>query len=395
MTSDAPFFLAKVECPVCKTVNEFETIKVGAYSENGRDTDFCPSDITWRNKKYQSYNPLLYFTATCENCLYSREFTKEFKDWKNDAYFKTYRQKTIKDLHLNLLSKPESVLRIIGGKLDAKQYPNETAILKLLLTIIDEKLNEGSSDLDLGRFYLRIAWLFRSMGQGDNPHHQAIKSHIFDVDKKIANMKASLAKVNEDLYSVDRAITSEFDDSKIANELKSLLMPVRDKYDAELKSFNESLKQLIAQSEAIQKIGEEHKSMALGDDTDDTSAASFHDYNSFADFLTEVAEKNADVVVDEHQAMSKAVEHYIKAFREGKDIAQGNQQIQASYLIAELSRRIGDYEQAKEYFNTTIRTGQEMIYRYKNDRSRTALARKILELAIEQAREGRTEAEVR
>ena len=75
------------------------------------------------------------------------------------------------------------------------------------------------------------------------------------------------------------------------------------------------------------------------------------------------------------------------AFKDGRDIAQGNQQIQASYLIAELSRRIGDYEQAKEYFNTTIRSGQELVYRHKGDRSRTALARKILELAIEQGRE--------
>ena len=60
--------------------------------------------------------------------------------------------------------------------------------------------------------------------------------------------------------------------------------------------------------------------------------------------------------------------------------------MQASYLIAELSRRIGEHAQAKDYFNTTIRTGQEFIYKHKGDPGRTALARKILELAIEQGR---------
>ena len=53
MPNDSPFFLTKIECPICKTVNEFETVKVGAYIENGRDTDFCPKEILWRFPKYE------------------------------------------------------------------------------------------------------------------------------------------------------------------------------------------------------------------------------------------------------------------------------------------------------------------------------------------------------
>ena len=41
----------------------------------------------------------------------------------------------------------------------------------------------------------------------------------------------------------------------------------------------------------------------------------------------------------------------------------------------------------KEFFNKTIRTGQEFVHKHKQDKSRTALAKKILELAIEQGRE--------
>jgi len=394
MTSDAPIFLAKVECPVCKTINEFETIKVGAYTESGRDTDFCPNGIMWRNPKYHSINPLLYFTATCDNCFYTREYSKSYKDWKNDSYFKTYRQKTIKDHHLNLLSKPESVIRAIGEKIDSSRYPNETALLKLTLAVIDETLNEKPANLDLARFYIRIGWMYRDMAKCENPNQQSIKGHLVSIEGKISTLKTSLNDVNTNLYDVDNAITQEFQDDKIASELKSILLPIRDKYDVELKSFHNTLKQLIAKVDDIEAVNTEHKKAALGGDIDGMET-SYFEHKSLFDFLTLMAKKHRDIVLNEKEALTKAVEYYKIAFSEGREIAQGNQQIQASYLIAELSRRIGDVEQAKEYFNTTIRNGQELVYRNKGDRSRTALARKILELAIEQARDNRTMAEAK
>lgn len=394
MTSEAPFYLAKVECPVCKTINEFETIKVGAYTESGRDTDFCPIDISWRNPKYNAYNPLLYFTATCENCFYTREFSKSYKDWKNDSYFKTYRQKNIKDQHLNLLSEPESLIRAIGEKLDSSRYPHETALMKLTLAVIDESLNEKPSNLDLGRFYIRIGWLYRDMERGENPNQQSIKGHVISIENKIEILKSSLNDVNTNLYDVDHAITQEFDDNKIASELKSILLPIRDKFDVELKEFHGMLKNLIAKIEGIEAVSTEHKKAALGGNFDDMGS-NFYEHTSFFEFLTEMAGKDKNIVLDEKEALTRAVEYYKHAFSEGRSIAQGNQQIQASYLIAELSRRIGQSEQAKKYFNTTIRSGQELVYRNKGDRSRTALARKILELAIEQARDNRAKSEAK
>ena len=113
---------------------------------------------------------------------------------------------------------------------------------------------------------------------------------------------------------------------------------------------------------------------------------------SFYEFLAAAKKNWEGVPLDEREALEHAVRYYKKAFEDGRSIGEGNQQLQASYLIAELSRRIGDHEQARDYFNTTIRTGQELVYRHKGDRSRTALARKLLELAIEQARTSMAEA---
>ena len=111
MAKDSPFLLFKVECPICKTLNEFEMVRVGAYTEEGRDTDFCPLNVNWRFPKYQAYNPLVFFTATCSNCYYTRELTNSFKDWKNDNTFRTYRLKAVKDKHLEQLSTAGSVIK--------------------------------------------------------------------------------------------------------------------------------------------------------------------------------------------------------------------------------------------------------------------------------------------
>lgn len=67
MATESPFLLFRVECPICKQLNEFETIRVGAYAEEGRDTDFCPANVKWRFPRYQGYNPLVFFIATCTN----------------------------------------------------------------------------------------------------------------------------------------------------------------------------------------------------------------------------------------------------------------------------------------------------------------------------------------
>lgn len=385
MPPESPFYLTRIECPVCKTVNEYETIKVGAYTESGRDTDFRPTGRTWRNPRYQAYNPLLYFTASCSHCFYTREFTKDFKNWKSDSYFKTYRQKVIKDQHLAMLSEAESVIRFIGDHIDLKRYPNESAILKLLLGIIDENLIDKSSDLDLGRFYLRVGWLFREMEKDESPNEQSVKGFLIETDNKLDAFKNAVEQMKLRLHQYDQAINEQFEDERIAAELKSILFPIKDKYDSELGSFKEVMSLLDAKIDALEEISEEHKKTALGS-TGDVVMAGFHEFRSFYEFLSKVSQKYEFTPQNEKEALELAVKHYRAAFEDGRSIDKGNQQLQASYLIAELSRRIGKYEQAKEYFNTTIRHGQELIYRNKGDRSKTALARKILELAIEQAR---------
>jgi len=337
MSSESPFLIFKVECPVCKTINEFEQIKVGAYTEGGRDTDFCPLAIEWRYPKYQAYNPLVFFTATCSNCYYTRELSNKYREWKSDNAFRTFQIKNIKARHLEQLSVADSVVRQLGEAIDIHRLPNESAILKMHLAIFDAQLTDHPSNLDLGRFYLRIGWVFRNLNECEDPN--------------LALLSGSF----------------------------------RDRYDGEIAALGEPIGSMDRKQQGFKTLLDEYRSTLLGRASGEGRSA-FGEHGSLTDFLLKLQQGWNGIVVGEHQALEQAIRYYKEAFGNGRDIAAGNQQIQASYLIAELSRRIGDYDGAKQFFTSTIKAGQEFIYQNRRDQSRTVLARKILELAIEQGR---------
>lgn len=384
MSSNSPFLTYKVECPVCGTINEFEQVKVGAYQEIGRDTDFRPTGITWRIPKYQAYDPLLYFTATCSQCFYTREFNSNFREWKSDNAFRTYRLKAAKLEHGegNL---GRSVVGHLGPAIDSQRYPVETAVIKLLLAAYDESLAEHHSTLDLGRFYLRIAWVFRGMDQQENPNQAMLNSLIRELDSKMHKFGDAITNANTLLEQFVASLRSHFEAEQIPAEIRSQMYAYRDQYNENVSNLQGIMQSADESFGSLGELFNSYRTELLGSEMAD-GQTSFHSYPSFTQFLLKGKERWPGIVCNEREALELAIQHYKTAFATGRDIAPGTPQIQASYLIAELSRRIGDYDEARQYFNSTIKTGQEFIYQNRNDKSRTQLARKILELAIEQGR---------
>ncbi len=385
MTTDSPFFLAKVECPICKTINEFETVRMGAYVEEGRDSDFCPRDIKWRYPKYDGYNPLVFFVATCSNCFYSREFTPAFKDWKADSNFRTYRLRVTKDKHLEQLSTADSVVKRLGAAIDMGRFPNQSAILKLHMAVFDEQLFEHHSKLDLGRFYLRIAWVYRSIGSTVNPQVSRMRGFTYELETRYDGINDALRGTRDKVGEFVEAVRKEFGADTHTADLRGQILPYQDRFFAEAEKLDGKLGSIDEQLAGLRSLIEEFKTVGVGLG-DVNSEPMFAGFGSFADFLYDLKKEWDGIVTNEREALAKAVFYYRAAFTEGRGIAPGNQQIQASYLIAELSRRIGDYATAREFFNSTIKHGQEFIYRNRHDKTQTALARKILELAIEQGK---------
>ncbi len=385
MSTDSPFLLFKVECPICKTINEFEQIKVGAYAEEGRDTDFCPQGTTWRNAKHQATNPLLYFTATCSNCFYTQEFTNNFREWKNDNAFRTYRLKTLKTKHLEQLSTADSHVKSFGDSVDLQRFPNESAIIKLHLAVYDAQLVEHPSNLDLARFYLRIGWVFRDLSTGEDPAQLVLRGLLRDVDEKYLAFQNAIETARGSMNDLKASLAAHFETDQVRADVQSLMFSFRDRYDAEVNGLGQMFQGVGEGMTSLKTLMEEYRTAILGGEQGGGDA-SFGSGGSFTDFLRGQQARWDGVVTCEREALEKAIKYYKAAYAGGRDISPGAQQIQASYLIAELSRRIGDYDGAKQFFTSTIKSGQEFIYQNRRDRSRTALARKILELAIEQGR---------
>ncbi len=385
MASESPFLVFKIECPICKTINEFEQVKVAAYTEGSRDTDFCPRDIEWRYPKYQAYNPLVFFTATCSNCFYTREFTNKYREWKSDNAFRTFQLKNIKVKHLEQLSVADSIVRQLGEAISSNRYPNETAILKLHLAIFDAQLADHPSNLDLGRYYLRIGWVFRTTGEGEDPNLVMLGGLIREIDNRFAGVQAATSNMQQALDELAGSIKAHFGVEQIPAELQSRMFSYRDRFDSGLAALNDPIQAALAKQDDFKSLLDEYRAAVLGGTTGEGQPAA-SEHASAGNFLMNLQHHWSGIVTNEREALEQAIHHYKEAFAGGRDIAAGNQQIQASYLIAELSRRIGDYDSAKQFFTSTIKAGQEFIYQNRRDQSRTVLARKILELAIEQGR---------
>ncbi len=382
---DSPIFMSKLECPVCGETHEVETIKVGAFREEGRDTDFCPKKRKWNNPDFQKYNPLLFFMAACPNCFFTKEFTTKYKDWKNDTVFKNYKLKTLREKHLLELKEDSGVIKTLGLRLDSARYPFQTAVNKMLLGIYDELFNLQCSNLDVGRYYLRIAWLFRENSDSDKSGEGQLASHAMRMEDLIHRVSGYYEQMKEQYSGLSNASV---------NFLKDPLFPEGERKAQLTACYSESLSDMETALEKFKSAVVNLKgSIATSNEIMSENSSStapldqqFYQWNSFRDYLRELKQTWPGVPATELEALSFAADYYKAAYEEGKEISAGNQAIQAVYLIAELSRRVAKYKEAKGYFNTSIKLAQEYIHANKGDKSRTALARKVLELALEQGK---------
>jgi hypothetical protein len=293
--------------------------------------------------------------------------------------------KTTKPKHLEQLSQADSVVRQLGEAIDVQRYPNESAIIKLLLAVLDAQLADHPSSLDLGRFYLRMGWVFRNLNDSDDPNLSLLSGLVAEIGDRLAGFETAMSDSQKALDELSESVKAQFDADQLPAGLQSEMFAYRDRYESGLNGLNELIGQTNHRREGFRTFFDEYRSGLLGSVAGD-GPATFGEYASLSDFLVRLQQRWGGIVINENQALEQAIHNYKDAFANGRDIAQGNQQIQASYLIAELSRRIGDYDGAKQFFTSTIKTGQEFIYQHRRDQSRTVLARKILELAIEQGR---------
>ena len=399
MNLSSPFFVTQVECPVCGKTNEFANIKAGAYTETERDTDFCPKGIIWANPEYQKINPLMYFMATCTNCFYTHEFNQSFREWRKNHFFAAHRLGSIREEHQRELKQAGSVINRLGRALDPEGHPFESAVIKLLLGIHDETIIQEFNPWDVGRHYLRVAWLYREKGEEEEAAtRKADELDLTNLEKTLKRLRSHFENQEDEIRDLSIAVETCFGrperaarEDRQRQQLKSQAAKGLNRIKEDILSLRESLgefAEICAESKKL-PIVPEPQDIELTAQPGENSVSGEtlrpgRDHLVLGSFLTSIKEIWPEVPLNELQAMRCALRYCKQSYGETTDVEQESQKIQAAYLIAELSRRVEDHQEAKDFFEEAKRIGQDFIQKNQNDANKIALAQKIVELAKRQ-----------
>jgi len=395
--------MAKVECPVCGQINEFENIKAGAYTETKRDTDFCPRGVIWTNPEFQNMNPLLYFMATCPSCFYTHEFSQSLKEWRKDRFFATHQLNLIQERHKQEAKQEGSVINRLGEALDPEGHPFESAVIKLLLGIYEEKLTGEYDALDVGRYYLRIAWLYRENGEEKDSARKVNRINLSSLEKSLKQLRSHFQDYVEEISDILTSVEACFPAQMGIAEIDQRKDQLKIRYLRGLNKIKEDISSLRVSLDELTDICAEKQNLSLDSEPENIKTAEElipgkslyigKNHLTFANFLSSLKEVWPEIPLNEYEAMKLALKYYKQSYQDAEDISQENQRIQAAYLIAELSRRVGDYQEAESYFGEVKRIGQAFIQRNQDDVNKIALAEKIVALAKKQGKLNMVEAE--
>ncbi|MBF0396798.1 MAG: DUF2225 domain-containing protein [Desulfobacterales bacterium] len=163
-----PFGKATYKCPICENPTVHISIKNSFYLESDPDVDLYPRKLTWLKKGFEDYYPRNYYMCYCSMCSFTSGYHL-FEEPIKDCTITSYKfKKTMK----NLLSEPR--IKMVAGYLsdnfDGRSNDFSQAFKIHYLALFEllqiEEIVKNDS-LNLGRYLLRLAWLFRDIAKND------------------------------------------------------------------------------------------------------------------------------------------------------------------------------------------------------------------------------------
>lgn len=382
MSHNSHTIFSEVVCPLCQTVNQFETVNATTLNESERDSDFSQKEIHWVDSSLDSIHPLLYYVAVCRNCYFAIELTDSFINWQGHPSL-IQKFKSIKPFHLEKLSEFNSPVKKLGEALNIEQFPNRSAIIKILLAIFDELINDDPDPLQLGRYYIRIGWLYRFIISTESEKFTKLKNKLSNIDKFYSEFNENISNTKTGFDNFSAQLKGHLNSDEITGKFNSSKELQEDKFANSLNDLISSFEQLQDDLNDFDIKFSEYKNSILGRYSNNSILDYSSDDDEFYEFLSQVKSEDDSIVLNEKEALYKAVRYFIDALDNSLKTTN-HRRLQVLYLTGELSRRIDDHETAKKYFNMTISEGQKLIRENINDQPRLALPKKILELTTEQ-----------
>ncbi len=163
--SVSPFSKESQTCPLCEAEIVYQYVKPRLYMERDKDVDLRPRLIDWQQAGFEHLQPRLYYMKHCPKCLFTAgsEIFQEPTKHSNVALSK------IRNSLTSLLTDPRKkpVVQLLSNRINVEALDYYQATKLHLLAIFQlqavEQLKSRDA-MDLGRYCLRLAWLFRDVG---------------------------------------------------------------------------------------------------------------------------------------------------------------------------------------------------------------------------------------
>jgi hypothetical protein len=156
-----PFYLKKVECPVCRNLTEHFVLKSKIFIPHEIDTDNYVISYQWIDKSYKECRPSFYSLWACTTCGFA-DFPEYFERFLEAP---SYDFNKLKDIILQETADKEGILfKLLSNvNLNVPELEFETVmnIHQLAVYSYDYLLENNEEHEKLGRLYLRTSWLFR------------------------------------------------------------------------------------------------------------------------------------------------------------------------------------------------------------------------------------------
>jgi len=156
-----PFYMKKAECPVCRNFTEHFVFKSKIVIPRKTDADNYVLLYQWIDKSYKKCCPSFYALWTCITCGYT-DFPEFFEKHLETP---SYEFKQLKDIILRETADNEGVLYKLLSPVDLNvpelEFETVMNMHQLAIYCHNYLFKENKDYEQLGRLYLRTAWLFR------------------------------------------------------------------------------------------------------------------------------------------------------------------------------------------------------------------------------------------